>query len=69
MKNNRYTDSDIEKGFKQGVSACITVLAGEEKYSIPKRFAKAIDELRNDSSIIITTVDKGGGVVVMNYED
>ena len=69
MKNNRYTDSDIEKGFKQGVSACITALAGEENYSIPERFAKAIDELRNDSSIIITTADKGGGVVIMNYED
>ena len=69
MKNNRYTDSDIEKGFKQGVSACITALAGEENYSIPERFAKAIDELRNDSSTIITTADKGGGVVIMNYED
>ena len=69
IKNHRYGDSDLEKGFKQGVTACMTALASDRAPAIPKRFIKALEDLRNDPSIMITTADKGGGVVVMKKED
>lgn len=69
IKNHRYDDSDLEKGFKQGVTACMTAAAKDQDPTIPKRFVKALEGLREDPSIIITTADKGGGVVVMRTEE
>ena len=69
IRNHRYGDSDIDKGFKQGITACMTALAGGTNTTIPKRFRKAFQDLQKDPDIFITTADKGGGVVVMNADD
>ena len=36
---------------------------------IPKRFEKALQDLGSDRSIVITTADKGGGVIIMDKTD
>ncbi|XP_076037064.1 uncharacterized protein LOC143022637 [Oratosquilla oratoria] len=67
--NYRWGDSDIEKGFKQGVITCFHALARSNQCTIPKRYRLALEELGKDDNLIITSADKGGGVVVMNKKD
>ena len=68
-KNYHWQDSDIESGFKQGVLLCCKAATASNSYTIPRRYIHALTELRENSGIIITTADKGGGVVVMNKSD
>ena len=67
MKNYRYTDSDIDKGFIQGLAASCAALSKHAKRSMPRRYLRALKDLAKDESIIVTTADKGGGVVIMDY--
>ena len=69
IRNHRYGDSDLEKGFKQEITVCMTALASIQISAIPRRFEIALQELQKDPSILITTADKGGGVVIMNIDD
>ena len=58
----------MEKGFKQGVLACCKALSDHKPRNIPKRFEKALSDLRKDVNIIITSADKGGGVIIMDKD-
>ncbi|XP_063849711.1 uncharacterized protein LOC135093961 [Scylla paramamosain] len=69
LKNYTWTNSDVEKGFIQGVLACYSSLASEQPSAIPKRYREALNNLRKDDSVMITKSDKGGGVVIMNKAD
>ena len=69
MKNYRYSDNDLDKGFVQGLTATCAAFAGKEKHSLPRRYLKALKELSKDEDTIVTTADKGGGVVLMDYAD
>ena len=42
IRNHRYGDSDLEKGFKQGITACMTALASDQISAIPRRFEIAL---------------------------
>ena len=44
-------------------------LAAREPDAMPRRFKKALDNLAKDESIIVTSADKGGGVIVMDLKD
>ena len=66
LKNTRWNDQSIEKGIKQGIILCCAAAAAAQKPSIPKRYNVALEELRRNKNIIITSSDKGGGVVVMD---
>ena len=68
-KNQHYKDSEIESGFKQGVLLCCEAATRSNCSTIPKRYVHALTELRDNPGILITTADKGGGVVVMNKSD
>ncbi|XP_076028902.1 uncharacterized protein LOC143017842 [Oratosquilla oratoria] len=59
---------DIDKGFNQGIIMCFQAFANNNKYVIPKRFLIALNNLSKDN-IIITSADKGGGIVIMNKHD
>ena len=66
LKNTRWNDQSIEKGIKQGIILCCAAAAAAQKPSIPKRYIVALEELRRNKNIIITSSDKGGEVVVMD---
>ncbi len=65
-KNYRWSEKDVDKGFRQGVIACYQALAGDEECVLPKRYKEAIERLGKRTDLIITQADKGGGVVIMN---
>ena len=72
QRNYKWTEDDIEKGFIQGVLLCCKALADQEADRLPRRYMTALKRLADDSSIVITRADKGGGVVIMdktNYLD
>ncbi|XP_076066117.1 uncharacterized protein LOC143039760 [Oratosquilla oratoria] len=68
-KNYRWDDSDVEKGFKQGLLTCFHALANLNRCSIPRRFKIALENLGSDEDLVITSADKGGGVVILNRTD
>ena len=68
-KNYKWNESDIDKGFKQGVIAYYQALADSERPAIPRRYLKTLQELGKCENIVITHADKGGGVIVMNKND
>ena len=68
-RNYRWNEDDVEKGFIQGVLLCCKALTDQEKDKLPRRYMEAIKKLANDSSVIITQADKGGGVVIMDRTD
>ena len=59
----------MEKGFSQGVIACCKAMADSKPKTIPKRFETALRNLGKNKDIIITTADKGGGVIIMDKVD
>ena len=65
-KNNKFSDSDIDKGFKQGVMTCLSALAHSNRSALPRRYRQAIQDLAKDESIVITSADKGGGIVILD---
>ena len=64
IRNHRYGDSDIDKDFRQGVSACMSALARDNASAIPKRFVAAMKSLKDDPKIIITTAERVVGLVL-----
>ena len=60
-RNYKYNESDVDKGFIQGILTCCKALADSEPSSLPRRYILALKELANDRSIIVTQADKGGG--------
>ncbi|XP_076062448.1 uncharacterized protein LOC143037780 [Oratosquilla oratoria] len=68
-KNYRWEDSDLEKGFKQSLITCFHALATSHNCAIPKRFWSALENLGNNDNLMITSADKGGGIVIMNKTD
>ena len=36
---------------------------------MPKRYMTALEVLAKDDSIVITSADKGGGIIIMNKSD
>lgn len=68
-RNYRSTDNSADRGFIQGVVTCCKLLSDQEGGTLPRRYHKALDELAKDESIIITSADKGGGIVIMDRSD
>ena len=64
-RNYRWNEDDVEKGFIQGILLCCEALADKEPDRLPRRYMEAWKRLANDSSVIITQADKGGGIVIM----
>ena len=68
-QNYKWSESDVDKGFVQGVTACYHALANADKCAIPRRYEVALQKLGKDDSIVISRADKGGGVIIMNKID
>ena len=68
-RNYKWNEDDIEKGFIQGLLMCCKALADKEPDKLPKRYITALKTLANDSSVIITQADKGGGVVIIDKNE
>ena len=68
-KNYRSSDTNVDKGFIQGVLTCCKILADKECNRLPRRYQAALEKLAKDDSIIITPADKGGGIIIMDKTD
>ena len=68
-KNQNFRDSDAQKGFIQGVLMSCKALADNEPDAPPRRFKRALINLAKDGSVVVTSADKGGGVIVMDSRD
>ena len=62
-------ESDVEKGFIQGVLTCCKALADKEGNSMPRRYYQALLTLAKDKNIVITQADKGGGIVILDKSE
>ena len=60
IRNTKYTDSDIDKGFKQGFVTCLSAVASSSHPAVPRRYLVALQHLSRDSDIVITPSDRGG---------
>lgn len=69
INNYRFNDKEADKGFIQGVVTCCKAMADSEPNALPKRYLTALEVLAKDDSIIITTADKGGGVILLDKSD
>ena len=68
-KNYRNEDADVDKGFVQGIVTCCKFLADKGFSSLPRRYQVALEKLARDDTILITSADKGGGIIIMNKTD
>ncbi len=68
-RNSHWKDNDTMSVFKQGVVVCCSTAARSNVPTLPRRYLRALKELRNNNDIVVTTADKGGGVVIMNRHD
>ena len=59
-KNYRYSDTDFDKGFVQGIITS-SFCSSTNESTIPLRYIQALKNLAKDTSIHITTADKVGG--------
>ena len=66
---NHHSDSDVERGFIQGLVAATTSLSKVQQPSLPLRFVKALERLGRNNNLHITKADKGGGVIVMDSSE
>ena len=66
--NYKHTDSNLNKGFIQGIIAASTT-PGHTTPSIPYRYSIALANLAKNEHLTITSADKGGGTVIMNTID
>ncbi|XP_076034579.1 uncharacterized protein LOC143021171 [Oratosquilla oratoria] len=65
-KNYNWRDSELENGFKQGLILCCSLASRKREPAIPRRYTRALKELRDNNDILITTADKGGVLALMN---
>ncbi|XP_076056373.1 uncharacterized protein LOC143034326 [Oratosquilla oratoria] len=68
-KNYNWRDSELENGFKQGLILCCSLASRKREPAIPRRYTRALKELRDNNDILITTADKGGGIVILDKLD
>ncbi|XP_076057217.1 uncharacterized protein LOC143034752 [Oratosquilla oratoria] len=68
-RNYKWNDTDVDKGFKQGILLCCKAFSDNKTSQIPRRYKKALQDLKNDQEIIITQADKGGGIMIMDRTD
>ncbi|XP_076035385.1 uncharacterized protein LOC143021660 [Oratosquilla oratoria] len=68
-KNYNWRDSELVNGFKQGLKLCCSLASRKREPAIPRRYARALKELRDNNDILITTADKGGGIVILDKLD
>ena len=69
MKNYRFHDNESDKGFVQGVLTCCKAIADSEPNALPQRYVTALTEMSKDDSIVITSADKGGGIIILDKSD
>ena len=60
---------EADKGFIQGALTCCEAISTSEPSSLPKRCMIALEVLAKDDSIVITSADKGGGIIIVNRSD
>ena len=65
-RNYKWNDSDVDKGFMQGILAVCKALADKEPNSLPRRYLIALEGLAKDKNIVVTQADKGGGAIIMD---
>ena len=68
VRNYKWTDGDAEKGFIQGILTCCKALADQQPSSLPRRYVRALRNLANDDSVVMTQADKGGGVIIIDKD-
>ena len=69
IKNYCFSDNDVDKGFIQGILTCCKAISESEQSALPKRYVVALEGLANDNSIMISSADKGGGIIILNKSD
>ena len=69
IKNYRFHDKEADKGFVKGVLTCCKALADSEYSTLPKRYLVALEGLAKDDTIVITSADKGGGIIILDNSD
>ena len=69
VKNYRFHDSESDKGFIQGVLTCCKAISDSEPNALPQRYMKALAVLAKDSSVVITSADKGGGIIILDADN
>ena len=69
IANHRWKDSGVDQGMAQGLVLAAYLSSQAKAPALPRRYREAINTLRQDGSITVTTADKGGGFVVMNKGD
>ena len=69
IKNYSYSDQEADKGFIQGVITCCKAIADSEQSALPKRYMVALAGLAKDNTIVISSADKGGGIIILNKSD
>ena len=67
--NYRNNETSADKGFVQGILSCCKILADKEGNSLPRRYQIALEKLAKDDTIVITSADKGGGIIIMDKVD
>ena len=65
--NYKSSNSDFQNGFVQGILA--SSMTEKDHLSLPRRYISALKRLSRDENVIITTSDKGGGIVILNQTD
>ena len=68
-KNNRYNSHNLDSGFRQGLIVFAHAIARSNPSNIPRRHVEALKSLAADTSINISSSDKGGGIVILDNEE
>lgn len=66
--NNRWKNENVNRGLNQGIALCCSVAATRKKTSIPRRYVKALRELKENGNSKITSAYKGGGIVITDHK-
>ena len=65
IKNYRFHDKESDKGLVQGIVTCCKILSDSEQSTLPKNYIVALEGLVKDDTIVITSVYKGGGTIIL----
>ena len=69
ITNHKWHDPASDQGLAQGIVLSAYASAKGTPIALPRRYMKALKGLKEDPSIVNTTADKGGGIVLMNTTD
>ena len=67
-KNYRHTNSDFSRGFIQGLIASTTNHHSPTQ-NLLRRYITALTNLVKNKNISITSLDKGGGIAIIDIVD